>query len=231
MNNNIGQFKIGVSQIGDLPIFNWINTIISQYANSPILFQLIENINSYLDQTANIDNFYDAMFDIETAQGIGLDIWGKIVGVSRIIPVVSVGGYLSFAGTNPNGEFGQAPFYSGQTLTSNYALSDYAFRTLILAKALANISDNSIPSINQILLTLFPNRGPCYVFDGDTLGNYVLGGYVDKGYVDGIGIDNFSAPMTMTYVFEFSLTSVEQAIVLNSGVLPRPSGVAVFHSY
>ena len=202
--NSIGLFEIGVSQIGDLPIFNYINTIISQYANSPILFQLIENINTYLDQTENIDNFLDMLWDIDTAQGIGLDIWGRIVGVSRIIPVVS-GGYLSFAGTNTNGEFGQAPFYSGQTLTSNYALSDDSFRTLILAKASANISNCSVPSLNQLLLTLFPNHGKCYVIDGEN--------------------------MTMTYKFLFSLSPVEQSIVSNSGVLPRPSGVKVIYSY
>ena len=205
MANDIGDFEIGVSQIGDLPLFNYINTIISQYANSPILFQLIENINSYLDQTGNIDNFYDMMWNVNTAQGIGLDIWGRIVGVNRVIPVLSVGGYLSFAGTNPNGEFGQAPFYGGQVLTNNFALSDSAFRTLILAKALANISNNSIPSINQLLQLLFPNRGVCYVQDNEN--------------------------MSITYKFLFSLSPVEQSIVVNSGVLPRPSGVAVSYSY
>lgn len=32
--------------------------------------------------------------------------------------------------------------------------------------------------------------------------------------------------MTMTYTFTFALTPVELAIVLNSGVLPKPTGVA-----
>ena len=32
--------------------------------------------------------------------------------------------------------------------------------------------------------------------------------------------------MTMTYTFEFALTPVEQAIVEQSGVLPRPTGVS-----
>lgn len=202
---DIGDFVIGVSQIGTEPSFDFITTVISQYANSPILFQLIENINTYLDQTENIDNFLDMLWDIDTAQGIGLDIWGRIVGVSRIIPVVS-GDYFGFeeAGSEAEG-FNQLPFYIGQTLTTNYALSDDAFRTLILAKALANISDGSIPSINQILLNLFPSRGHCYVTD-------------DGG-------------MSMTYTFEFTLTPVEISIVVNSGVLPRPSGVQVNYSY
>ena len=204
MNNSIGQFKIGVSQIGGIEPFNFINTIISQYANSPILFQLIENFNSYLDQTGNIDNLFDTLFDVDTAQGIGLDIIGRIIGVSRILPVTA-GGYFSFAGGDANGEFGQAPFYSGQPLTSNYALSDTAFRTVILAKARANLSDASIPAINQLLLTLFKNRGDCHVVDNNN--------------------------MTMNYVFNFKLTAVEQALVTNSGMLPHPSGVAVAYTF
>ena len=64
------------------------------------------------------------------------------------------------------GSLNQSPFYSGAVLTSNFNLSDDAFRTLIFAKALANISDGSIPAINQLLLNLFPRRGNCYVTDG-----------------------------------------------------------------
>ena len=33
--------------------------------------------------------------------------------------------------------------------------------------------------------------------------------------------------MTMTYVFKFKLSAVEQAIVRQSGILPRHTGVAV----
>ena len=206
MNNSVGQFEIGGSQIGDLPSFNFIDTLISQYANSPILFQLISNFNSYIDQTENLDNFFDMLWDIDTAQGVGLDVWGRIVGVTRILLVVS-GSYFGFeeVGNSNAGRFGTAPFYNGQSLTTNYALSDTAFRFLILAKALANISNSSIASINQLLLFLFPNRGAAYVIDNEN--------------------------MSMTYKFNFSLSPVEQSIVVNSGVLPRPSGVAVNYSY
>lgn len=204
--NSIGLFETGVSQIGTELSFDFNTTIISQYANSPILYQLIENINSNLDQTEAIDNFFDTVFDVETAQGFGLDILGRIVGIGRVLPVSSVN-YLGFeeVGNLNAGRFGTDPFYNGQVLTSNYALSDTAFRFLILAKALANISNSSVASINKLLLLLFPNRGVCYVQDNEN--------------------------MTMTYKFNFSLSPVEQSIVVNSGVLPRPSGVAVNYSY
>ena len=175
-------------------------TIISQYANSSVLVQLIQNMNTYIDQTANIDAFYDLVWNVDTAQGWGLDVWGRIVGIGRVLQVANdlVFGFEE-ATTASAQPFNQGVFYGGGGATSNFALSDTAYRLLILAKALANITDCSIPAINQILLNLFPDRGNCYVDDG--------------------------MDMTMAYTFEFALSAVEQAIVSTSGVLPRPAGV------
>lgn len=179
---------------------NFPDTIISQYANSTILYQLIENFDQYVDPNINISNFYNLVWNVDTAVGYGLDVWGRIVGVGRVLSVAQ-GKFFGFAeATNISADpFEQSPFYSGQVTTANFALSDEAFRTLIFAKALSNISDGSIPSINQILLNLFPGRGNCYVVDG--------------------------LNMTMIYQFEFDLTSVEAAIVSQSGILPKPVGV------
>lgn len=199
--NAIGSFIIGVSPIGSIPFDYW-DTIISQYANSPIITQLIGNMNAYLDLSANLDAFYDNIISVATAQGYGLDCWGKIVNVSRTLDVPGDSSYFGFEeagiGANP---FNTQPFFSGADLTNNFILSDTAYRVLIYAKALANICDGSIPAINQILLRLFPNRGNCYVTDG--------------------------LDMTMTYTFQFLLTPVELAIVGQSGALPKPCGVSV----
>ena len=58
-------------------------TIISQYANSATIVQLVQNMNTYLDPRADFDNFFDYVWNVESAQGFGLDIWGRIVGISR----------------------------------------------------------------------------------------------------------------------------------------------------
>lgn len=199
--NAIGRFQIGVSPIGDIIPFDYWDTIISQYANSPVLTTLIGNMDAYLDQTQNLDAFYDMIFSVATAQGYGLDVWGNIVNVSRILDVPGDQVYFGFEeagiGANP---FNTEPFFLGQQLTNNFILADSAFRVLIYAKALANICDGSIPSINQILLRLFPNRGNCFVTDG--------------------------LDMTMTYTFQFILSPVEQAILEQSGVLPKSTGVS-----
>ncbi|WP_176077507.1 DUF2612 domain-containing protein [Burkholderia dolosa] len=182
---------------------NVMSTIISQYANSPTLLQLIENFDQYVDPSADINAFYDMVWNVDTAVGRGLDIWGKIVGLEngRLLKIPSAELNLGFkeAGNASATPFGSGVFYSGGTVTENYYLSDDAFRTLILVKAMANISDGSIPSYNRLLQNLFKGRGRCYVND---LGN-----------------------MQMRYTFEFYLEPWEQAIVTQSGVLPRPTGV------
>lgn len=177
-------------------------TIISQYSNAPILNQLIANLNDYIDPRINIQLFTNNLWNVLSAVGYGLDVWGRIVGVTRVVQIPTSPLFFGFLEALPFGAvgFGQGPFWNGtEALTQPYDLDDDQFRTLILAKALANICDGSIRMTNQILLGLFPGRGNCYVVDGEN--------------------------MTLTYRFSFSLTQVEYAIVTQSGVLPKPAGV------
>jgi hypothetical protein len=185
---------------------NVLQTVVSQYANSPTLLALIQDFDRYIDPTADIDNFYNTVWNVDTAQGFGLDIWGRIVNVSRELKVVGNLAYFGFSeaytslapNTGPQ-PFGQAPLYPGVPATQVYALSDDAYRKLILAKAIFNISDCSIPAINQLLQNLFAGRGRCYV--------------TDAGH------------MEMRFVFEFVLLPFEVSILTQSGVIPRPAGV------
>ncbi len=202
--NGIGEFEIGVSPIGTVSPVDWFATVISQYANSPTLLQLIESFWGYLDQTANFDAFFDDVWNIDTARGWGLDVWGRILGVGRVIPIPD-GQFFGFAQASDAQTFGEGPLYAGVPSTSNFALSDAAYRLLLLAKAAANITDGSIPSLNRILGLLFPFRGRAYVEDG--------------------------LDMTLTYVFEFTLTPAELAIVSQPGILPTPAGVTALLDY
>lgn len=173
-------------------------TIISQYANSPTLVQLVRNMNKYVDPRADVDAFFDHVWNINTAQGFGLDIWGRIVGVRRelsLIPPLDFFGFEEGLGA----PFDQKPFFDRLGVNLTYELSDDAYRQLILVKALSNIAATSARSLNQILQNLFAGRGRCYVLD---LGD-----------------------MTLQYTFEFQLTQYEYAIVTQSGALPRPAGV------
>lgn len=204
-----------------------------QYASSPIIQQLISDRADYF-QTAWTDDFFDDVWNVDTAQGFGLDIWGRIVVIGRGVRIMTVDrnfGYyeawsgqsgappspgpiiingLSFVLSPPDTPittddrvtpFDDAPFYDGLQATEVVILSDAAYRKLILAKALANISDCAIPSLNKALRNLFDGSDTrrCYA----TTSNL----------------------MDLTYVFEFVLSPVELTLAVSAGVIPRPAGV------
>lgn len=202
--NSIGQFQIGISPIGTLSPYDEWTTVISQYANSPILDAMITSFNAAADQTENLENLYDMVWNVLTATGWGLDVWGRIVGLEsgRTLHIPGGATYLGFNEASGSWTgFGQGGFYTGSGTTDNYVLSDDDFRRLILAKAAGNISDGAIPSVNAILMRLFPLRGNAYIVDNQN--------------------------MSLTYKFEFPLTAVELAIVQQSNVLPNPAGVVI----
>jgi hypothetical protein len=207
---------------------NYTATIYSQYANSPVITTALAAFNQWLDPTADLDLFYDDIFNIATAQGVGLDIWGRIVGVGRVLNVAS-GTYFGFAEAMDSSEtpFNQEPFYSGETTTSNYALSDDAYRTLIYAKAYANLCNGSIPAINNILMTIFGMFGNAWVTDSPTgfFGFAEAADPAETPFNQQPFYSGTSGGMAMAYNFDFVLSPVDLAIITQSGVLPKPVGV------
>lgn len=174
-------------------------TVVSQYANSPIILQLVRNMNAYIDPQADFDNFYNYVWNVNTAQGFGLDILGRIINVSRQLQIPASIVNLGFKEGLNYYPFGQQPFYAGPPASNTYLLTDTAYRTLILMKALLNISNNTAQSINQLLRNLFTGRGRCYVTD--------------------------TGAMQIRFVFEFPLTAYELAILTQSNTVPRPAAV------
>lgn len=194
--------NLGISAIAISPNVN--QTLISQYAQSPILTQLIANLSQYFDQSANWNNFYQYVWNIDTAQNWGLDFWGQVLGVSRYLQIPTSADYLGLEGSGGTASgypFGEGVFYDGATATETYALLDADYRTLLYAKAFANICRTSIPVLNQLMRLLFPGLGDTYCLD---TGN-----------------------MTMTYYLGWAATPIQLAIVEQSGAVPHPTGVAV----
>jgi hypothetical protein len=161
---------------------DWTKTIISQYAPSPTINAIIDYFNQCTDITADIDNLYQYIWNVETAVGFGLDIWGRIVGVSRSI----------------------------STDSGDITLSDSQFRTLILLKAASNISNSSIPAINGFLRDLFGDSGRVYA---------IVPTYRTDSSPYPTGV------MRLRYVFEYIPDDIQQAILAQSGIVPKPAGV------
>lgn len=206
--SDIGGFEIGPSPVGGTALsFDYLRTVISQYQNSPRLLQLINNMDAYLDPTANIAAFISLVQDLNTAVGYGLDVWGRILGAPSRVLQIATSKYLGFkeGGTTDYDAFGQAPFWTGTPVTGSFTLSDDAYRLLLFAKAAANIWDGSIKALNQLLLNLFPGRGNSYVAE--------------------------TGVMQITYTFNFELQPYEVTIVNTSGILPKPVGVTAFVSH
>lgn len=170
-------------------------TIMSQYANSPAIMSLVESLTDAIDPSKDINLFYDMVFNLHTAQGFGLDAWGRIVNVPRQMNFPDPQGeYFGFAdGFYP---FNQRPFYAGTSTA--YDLPDNAYRSLILIKAMANILRATAPNINKLLKSVFGGKKSYFLLVGH---------------------------MKARYVFEFSLSSFERFIVYESGILPTPCGV------
>lgn len=186
-------------------------TIIAQFSNSPTITAVIQSMNDALDTSPLFTKFYNLVWNVDTAVGFGLDIWGRIVGLpnGRLLQLGSNTDVFGFSNDDipPDwAPFNQGTFFTGADSSTTFILADDAFRTLILAKALANITATNSKDLNKLLRNLFPNRGRAYVIDRGK-SNTALGG------------------MQMSFVFEFSLSQVEYAILTQSGVMPHPAGV------
>jgi hypothetical protein len=213
---------------------NFAKTVVGQYNQSTSIMSWLSACNDAIDPSADLDKFYEATWNIETANTAGLDIWGRIVNVSRYITSSTPQKYWGFeqGGREP---FNNAPFFvTGNQYSQTYALSNDVFRKLILCKAMTNISRSTIKTINYLLMYLFGGPRKRTILTGPLLGStFVLGvsalGYVEqeiivqdcRGWVVDMG------GMVVKYKFDFPLEPWERAIILQSGAFPKPSGVQI----
>ena len=169
-------------------------TIQSQYGASPHIIGIVKAAAEQLDPTGDIETFYNKVFNPKTAEGVGLDIWGRIVGADRYLTVDNEE-FFGFLGSLLD-PFDQSPFFvSGAT--DRFRLTDDAYRTLIFLKAAANIGNATLPSIKEILTSLYEE--PVIVLN---IGN-----------------------MKVRIVFEFYLTPYQRALFAEYGVLNLGAGV------
>lgn len=190
------------------------STIMRQYGNSPTIGALLAYSDQWLDLEQFTADFLTNVWDISTAVGFGLDIWGRILGQSRYLQVTPTAddnfGFYANAdasGSQPWQAWGQAPFYGGQSSgTVAVALADDYYRKLLLVKAASNIAKCDVQSINSLMRAMFGDRGRSYC-----------------GY-------SLDEPMNIGYHFEFTPTNVEQSII-ESGLFPTPAGMTPTYIY
>ena len=172
----------------------------SQYAASPRILALLVKKAAMLDPGRDLMLWYDGIVNPKTAQGAGLDIWGRIVGAERMLWMQN-SEFFGFAYQNLQ-NFDQAPFWIQSLAQGQFRLTDETYRFLVFYKAAANIGESTIQAVNAMLGHLFePEHGPgcCFILE--------------------VG------PMQIRAVFNFYLSAYEQALLEQYGLLDRPAGV------
>ena len=152
--------------------FNIDKVVQSQYANSKRINDIINNFWDCINPENDIKNIYDKIINLNTAVGFGLDIWGRIVAISReFISIELKNKYLGF---DPQGvhhtridTLDNAPFY--QRIDGKVLLSDEGYRFYILIKALINISNSSLYNLNSMLNMLFGDNKNIMIIHTDTM--------------------------------------------------------------
>ena len=136
-------------------------TVQSQYATSKRMRAVIDAFWQAINPKSDIDLLYKKLVNPRTAEGWGLDVWGRIVAIGRsYLAVEDDTPYFGF--DPPEGvknerlnSFGNAPFY--KQIMGKVRLADTMFRTYVFLKALINISNSSLASLNQAVKLLFPD--------------------------------------------------------------------------
>ena len=138
---------------------------------------------------------------ISSAKGIGLDLWGNLLHLSRFIPSESDGdsyAYFNFNDKNFKSNGGLI-FYNKNR--PNYGeLDDIYYRQLLLIIYQSYFLNSSIPTLNQFTLESLADYGSVYVRDT-----------TDMSY--------------QIYIFNNKIPAWLNYMMTNYDILPRPAGV------
>lgn len=111
----------------------------SQYAASPHMNALMRGFQDKLDAGPQLDLIFDDIININTATGVSLDVWGRILAIPRTL----------------------------NTKDAQITWPDETYRFLLLYKALANISSADAETQNRLLTELFAQN--VYVLDNQNM--------------------------------------------------------------
>ena len=192
------KYQLRVNNPDAITDIDVLETIQSQYAASPHIMALLVNKAALADPGKDLMLYYDGIFNPKTAQGVGLDIWGRIVGAPRTIDVEDKRWFGFKQGQLQ--PFNQGVFWKGEKAYTAYDMTDEDYRTLIFWKAAANIASAEAPALNLLLQRLFPGR-TCYVIE--------------------------LAPMHIRVVTRVGLSEIHLAIFRKYGLIAKGAGIGV----
>ena len=124
------------------------NFIIWQYRTKPNALGTIRAIYKETDLTfQNIIQIADIL-NIDTATGYALDLVGRHIGVSRVLPTAIAKEYFGWLEDDSALSFGVGEFYRyGDALSASVVLNDNDYRFFIRAKITKNYQNGTIENI------------------------------------------------------------------------------------
>lgn len=134
--------------------------MLSQYANSPTIVKLVEGIKGELNNAQTIGDWFRLVFNLKTAYGAGLDIWGKILDQSR-----------RFIYTDSENNKFDVYLQGEQTIDGvHYSAEEIEekYRMILFFKSFSYITNSSIKSLNDLLQFYFEDKS-VYVYEIDTM--------------------------------------------------------------
>lgn len=179
---------------------NLLQAILWQFNEAERLQSLLEQKNNWYisNQTEFWTDWYNDVFNLQTANDFGLTVWAVILGLPLTItnPVIDTGDKWGF------GEF-RFNFSRGNFAPSSIgiALSTSEKRIILRLRYFQLVTRCAIPEINEFLKSVFADLGSVYVLDG--------------------------LNMTMNYVFTFVPNDNLLQVIQQFDVLPRPVGVGI----
>ena len=182
--------------------------VATQYTESAKFLQTLAAVAALCQDIENALLSLKEISDIDLAQGVQLDVIGDIVGVSRYIPNAvllpffgfddTAGGYVF--GEEENPALGARFRDEDEPYTATSVMGDPEFRLLIRAKIVKN---HAIGTNEDIL------AGMAYIFQG------TLNVVEDNG------------GMAIRIAVGRNLSLIEQTLVRQLDLLPRPNGVQI----
>ena len=179
-----------------------LKAILWQYNDAARLQSLLEQKAAWYaeNQTQFWTNWYNNVFNLETADQFGLTVWSIILNIPIIVVTEppdpdKVG--LFFGDLHANFTHGNfAPAGGGSIV-----LQVEEARLVLRMRYFQITTRGAVPEINAFFAHLFADLGPVYVED--------------------------NLDMTATYVFGYQPSSAFVFVLNKYDILPRPAGVAV----
>ena len=193
-------------------MIGYVEYLIKQYYDKPKARADIELLDKRYEDVANLLLAFETEFDLDFARGAQLDILGKIVGISRIVPKTLPKVYFGFDNNINARGFGSitnptrpsAPFFRiGQEAFTDTQLNDNDYRFFIKAKVALNycqgvmVGDDERISIQDVVWQAFD--GLAYVVDNEN--------------------------MTLTLYVSPRIDNNKLNLIRTLGLLPKPAGV------